>query len=451
MTISASIIVKNEESVIARCIDSALRFADEIVIVDTGSTDGTKDIVAAYPSVKLFDSEHFNADTHYSDFQFNVAKNEAIARTTGDWVVWLDADDWIDEESAKRIRRLAETEETCLFSFRIITGAIQLEHCRMFRNGVGIGFDLNHSCHEFLLTKGYPNYVRHEVVVAHAPGKRTINAVDRNLAIMENDYNNRGLRTSRICFYLGQAYRDKGDKDKALEFFREYLKKSNWREERFFARLYVARLYLENKDRAAAREESFRALAEDPRFAEAYCMLGDIALEEKKYSEAQGWYSMAKLTPVPDAKMFMCPALYSSYPEAQIKKCENYIMGDAAKRGKSSSVGCELDIMGSVGLPENVDDCLSFISVLSCIGMSNGKAFAVRVGNEWQEKLVAVANNVIPADGKVKKLEIPESFNGKTREEVYCRAVGFVVKRWDRVLNRIAQIREEIFEEVNAN
>ena len=50
ITISACMIVKNEEEVLARCLDCVKQFADEIIIVDTGSTDRTKEIAQNYTS-----------------------------------------------------------------------------------------------------------------------------------------------------------------------------------------------------------------------------------------------------------------------------------------------------------------------------------------------------------------------------------------------------------------
>ena len=112
MKISASIIVKNEESVMQRCLECVSLWADEIIVVDTGSTDRTKEIASAYPKVKLFDSEHFGKETQYKDFQFNIAKNEAITKCTGDWIIWWDADDYIDADGAALIRKLAnDTQE----------------------------------------------------------------------------------------------------------------------------------------------------------------------------------------------------------------------------------------------------------------------------------------------------------------------------------------------------
>ena len=84
-TISLCMIVKDEESVLARCLDSVQGIADEIVVVDTGSSDRTKEIAAAYGQVM---------DFAWCD-DFAAARNFAFAQATKDYIMWLDAYDVI--------------------------------------------------------------------------------------------------------------------------------------------------------------------------------------------------------------------------------------------------------------------------------------------------------------------------------------------------------------------
>ena len=86
VTISLCMIVKNEAEVLARCLDSAGGIADEIIVVDTGSTDATKEIAGRYTG-RVYDFP-WNDD-------FAAARNFSFSRAEMDYCMWLDADDVI--------------------------------------------------------------------------------------------------------------------------------------------------------------------------------------------------------------------------------------------------------------------------------------------------------------------------------------------------------------------
>ncbi|HRY91130.1 MAG TPA: glycosyltransferase, partial [Candidatus Gracilibacteria bacterium] len=78
--ISAFIIARNEQDNIARALKSLLSFCDEIILVDTGSTDKTKEIALNYTD-KIFDFKWVD--------DFSAARNFALSKCTGDWIIYL--------------------------------------------------------------------------------------------------------------------------------------------------------------------------------------------------------------------------------------------------------------------------------------------------------------------------------------------------------------------------
>ncbi|MCM1026200.1 MAG: glycosyltransferase family 2 protein [Roseburia sp.] len=100
ITVSLCMIVKNEEKILRRCLDSVADLMDEIVIVDTGSTDATKAIAGEYTDA-VYDFEWVN--------DFSAARNYAFSRATCEYVYSADADEVLDEENRERFRRLKET------------------------------------------------------------------------------------------------------------------------------------------------------------------------------------------------------------------------------------------------------------------------------------------------------------------------------------------------------
>ena len=96
MTLGLCMIVKNESDVLARVLDVAQKFADEIVVVDTGSTDGTADIALKYTD-KVYSFE-------WRD-DFAAARNFALSKIKSDYWMWLDADDVVPTETAKAVAK----------------------------------------------------------------------------------------------------------------------------------------------------------------------------------------------------------------------------------------------------------------------------------------------------------------------------------------------------------
>lgn len=94
MSLSVIVITKNEEAAIGRCLDS-VRWADEIVVLDSGSTDRTAEIARSAGA-------RVTVDAHWPGF--GPQKNRVLALATGDWVLSIDADEWLTPELAEEIR-----------------------------------------------------------------------------------------------------------------------------------------------------------------------------------------------------------------------------------------------------------------------------------------------------------------------------------------------------------
>ena len=97
MTISLCMIVKNEEAVLARCLDSLSGLMDEMIIVDTGSSDATKDIAISY-GAKVYDYV-WNDD-------FSAARNFAFSHASCDYIYSADADEVLEEKDRALFKKL---------------------------------------------------------------------------------------------------------------------------------------------------------------------------------------------------------------------------------------------------------------------------------------------------------------------------------------------------------
>lgn len=100
VTFSVCMIVKNEERMLKRCLDSIADLMDEIIIVDTGSSDRTKQIAEKYTD-RIYDF------TWVGDF--SKARNFAFEKATCDYIYSADADEFLDEENREKLKQLKET------------------------------------------------------------------------------------------------------------------------------------------------------------------------------------------------------------------------------------------------------------------------------------------------------------------------------------------------------
>jgi glycosyltransferase involved in cell wall biosynthesis len=137
-TLSVIVITKNEEHNIVDCLESA-KWANEIVVVDGGSDDKTVDLARGY-STKVFVKSWKG---------YAASKNFALEQCTGDWVLWLDADERVTKELAQEIQDLLTQSVTTFVGYEVARKAYFLgkwiKHCgwypgyvlRLFRRGSG--------------------------------------------------------------------------------------------------------------------------------------------------------------------------------------------------------------------------------------------------------------------------------------------------------------------------
>ena len=117
--LSVCLIAKNEEQLLKDCLQSVKDFADEIIFVDTGSTDSSKEI-AKEEGAEVFDFE-------WQD-DFSAARNFANEKAKGDWILVLDADEVLAEESKEQIKQLIENKDEVAYELQVRTYCNAPEH-----------------------------------------------------------------------------------------------------------------------------------------------------------------------------------------------------------------------------------------------------------------------------------------------------------------------------------
>jgi glycosyltransferase involved in cell wall biosynthesis len=165
--LSLCMIVKNEEEELPLCVNSVKPAADEIIIVDTGSTDKTKEI-SRQLGARVLDFPWCH--------DFIEARNQSIMWATGDYILWLDADDRIDASEMEKMRLLKQgfpwKKDKAYFlkvnSQLPVNGETHFYQLRVFPNIAGARFEgrVHEQIYSSLKQLGV-NFVRTDITIRH--------------------------------------------------------------------------------------------------------------------------------------------------------------------------------------------------------------------------------------------------------------------------------------------
>jgi len=133
LLLTASMIVRNEDHFLAKCLESIRHVVDEIVIVDTGSTDQTKTIA------EKFGARVFEYPWHQN---FSAARNEALKHSRGEWILYIDADERLKPINRSKVVQTLSDQTKIAFRvlFHPVSGYSAYREYRLFRNDARIRF-----------------------------------------------------------------------------------------------------------------------------------------------------------------------------------------------------------------------------------------------------------------------------------------------------------------------
>lgn len=315
-TISLCMIVKDEEKVLERCLDSVKECVDEIIIIDTGSRDRTREIAKRYTE-KVYEFV-------WRD-DFAAARNEAFSRAEMDYCMWLDADDVVTKENREKLAALKEgldgDTDMVMMKYAVsedADGRVLFSYYRerLIRNGRG--FLWEGRVHEAIVPAGKILYS--DIVITHR--KMEAGDGERNLRIYERMLQEGEALSGRSLFYYGRelmAHRRYPDAVRVLE---EFLDGEGWAENKIEACLNLADCFFasgQQKEGARALLRSF--LYGNPR-GEACFRLGRYFQEQDRWKQAIFWYETA-LEAKPEAENggFIRWDYYGYLPEINLCVC----------------------------------------------------------------------------------------------------------------------------------
>ncbi|MHC6180720.1 glycosyltransferase [Clostridium sp. JNZ X4-2] len=309
-------IVKDEKDTIDRCLSSVKDIVDEIIIVDTGSSDNTKDICSKFTD-KIYDFKWIN--------DFSAARNFSFSKATKKYILWLDADDILLPEDIKKFKVMKKSFDTSLDSVTMKYniafdeyGNITLSYRRnrlvkASRNFRWIGF-----IHEYL--EVYGSTLDSDINITH---KKINYKPNRNIEIYENKLKE-GINFSlRDILYYGNELYDHKRYIEAIKYYSEFLASNEgWLEDKLRVCNNMCDYYLSINKPEEARKYIFKSFEYDSPRAEGCCRIGFSFLNENKLYQAIFWYEMAlKLEKPKNSLGFFNDAYWTWIPHLQLCVC----------------------------------------------------------------------------------------------------------------------------------
>lgn len=300
MRISACVIAKNEEQNIKKCILSYKDIANEIIVVDTGSTDSTAEVARS-----------LGAKVHRYEWEndFAKAKNYALNRAKGDWIIFLDADEFFAEgharnvkEHIRRIHHQRQFDGICCRmaniqkdSNELISTIVQV---RIFRNHPSIRYE--NSIHEAIYKGGKRLNVvfveKEDILIYHTGYSASIREekAQRNLEIL-HECEKKGPYPGAFNGYISDSYFVLRDWDKAILYAQKYIDSGqSMLGYDIKPHINIVESMIKRGDESSSivskAREFIDKFPDNPTF---YMYLAEVLFGQKNYSQAYKFYKKA--------------------------------------------------------------------------------------------------------------------------------------------------------------
>lgn len=278
-------IVRNEAQQIERCLHSCLPYIDRWIIVDTGSTDLTCEIIQS--TLKSIPGDlhsrpwvnfGFNRTELLGLYQdkYGLTDNSAFA-------LLLDADQTLVVHDKEFKESISDGKQ---FLIRVQSGG-SYEYRMPYLVRMTQEYSYVGSTHEYLTPTPASSRINYDAisVMHHGDGGSKKDKYERDKRLLQSDLQS-DPNNARTHFYLAQTLKDMGDNYGAIIHYSSAAELSNWHEERFMSRLRMSKIYQELGDNSNSILELLRAIEVSPHRSEPYFYLGKNLNALKLYQSA---------------------------------------------------------------------------------------------------------------------------------------------------------------------
>ncbi|NOU81087.1 glycosyltransferase [Paenibacillus sp. LMG 31459] len=296
ITISLCMIVRNEQATLERCIHSVQEAVDEIIIVDTGSTDSTKEIAGRWtPHVRDYKWKH-----HFAD-----ARNYSFEQAAMDYILWLDADDVLLPAELQKLLELKHSLSPdidrvsmpyhCDFD-EYGHATLKVRRVRLVRRSRN--YEWTGAVHEDLsIEEG--GCLDSDIVITHRKN-HSRSDTKRNLRIYELLLSSGVEFTARDTLHYAMELHQHSFYEQAVLYYQQFID-SNQRtiEDIIHVCSKLADCYYHMGNRDKEQEWIFKSFTYDIPRPEFCCRLAYFFLEKEQFQQAVYWYKLAIESPPP--------------------------------------------------------------------------------------------------------------------------------------------------------
>ncbi|MGH1299837.1 glycosyltransferase [Bacillus pretiosus] len=319
--ISLCMIVKNEEETLNRCLESVKGIPDEIIIIDTGSTDQTKTIASRW-------TQHVLEFKWIDDF--SAARNYSFHRASKEYILWLDADDIILPNEREKFLLLKQSLNRDIDVVSMVYHAALDEHNNVLtsirRNRLvrtNKNFQWHGIVHEELNVDNQCNFFHSDVIVTHKK-INTGNESNRNLRLYENFIKEKkGEMTIHDIFHYARELHKHKRYKMAIEYYMEFLNCTDIKlEHRLFVMHKLASCYHLIGNFQKEKEITLQSLDYDVPQPEFCCRFGEVFIKRNQFQQAIYWYNQALETPSTNNSLFIEQYPFKTWlPHKQLAFC----------------------------------------------------------------------------------------------------------------------------------
>lgn len=277
-TLGVALIVKDEEEVLEKCLKS-LTGIDEIVILDTGSVDNTESVALKYTK------KYIAGDYVWND-NFAEARNKAKSFSTTDWLLGIDADEYLEDGGISRLRDVMVRHSGLKALNLRVTAEIDgtTHFAPRLRRNIPEVF-IKGAIHESLSVIGQANL---DITVFYGYSPAHKKDPDRALRILIKEIE-KNPGSIRERFYLAREYYYRKQWKTAIENYLLYLKIAIWEPEIAEAYVRLAECYKYNGDWQKARNACIQAIGVNPDFKRALKLMASLSFPDN----ARKWNKIA--------------------------------------------------------------------------------------------------------------------------------------------------------------